>query len=194
MAENYFVKVLIPFIGVTIWQNTGSEEINMGTGTKLVKIFCLFNLDVVEKYIPMVVFLVLFSTFILQIFCRYFMVPLTWPLELTLISFIWVTLLGGLYAKRTDSHVAFTMVYDAVGPKAQLFMRLTGNCMLFTAFCIALYPSYDYVIFMGFKKSNVLRIPMDFAFFPFVVFLVFMLGRIGRDLIDDLVGICRGDL
>ncbi len=167
---------------------------DMGNTTNLNKKIFLFSLDVVEKYIPMVVFLVLFFTFILQIFCRYFIVPLTWPLELTLICFLWVALLGGLYAKRTDSHVAFTMVYDAVGPKTQLFMRLAGNCMLFAAFCIALYPSYDYVIFMGFKKSNVLRIPMDFAFFPFVVFLVFMLGRIGRDLLDDIVGLYRGDL
>ncbi len=171
-----------------------SNEITMSNTINLFKKIFSFSVDVVEKYIPMVVFLVLFFTFILQIFCRYFIVPLTWPLELTLICFLWVALLGGLYAKRTDSHVAFTMVYDSVGPKAQRFMRLAGNCMLFAAFCIALYPSYDYVIFMGFKKSNVLRIPMDFAFFPFVVFLVFMLGRIGRDLINDIVGLYRGEL
>lgn len=66
-------------------------------------------------------------------------------------------------------------------------MRLAGNAMLFTAFCLALYPSYDYVMFMGFKKSNVLKIPMDLAFFPFLVYLVFMLGRVGRDILDDII-------
>ncbi len=159
----------------------------MGNGDGYLKTVYSFCLDVIEKYIPMTAFLILFGAFILQIFCRYFLVPLTWPLELTLICFIWVTLLGGLYAKRTDSHVAFSMLYDTVSPKLQLYMRLIGNTMLFTAFSIALYPSFDYVIFMGFKKSNVLKIPMDIAFFPFVVFLVFMIGRIGRDIIDDLV-------
>ena len=160
---------------------------SMGNRENYLRAVYSFCVDVVEKYIPMTTFLVLFGSFILQIFCRYFLVPLTWPLELTLLCFIWVALLGGLYAKRTDSHVAFSMVYDAVSPKMQLYMRLAGNAMLFTAFCLALYPSYDYVIFMGFKKSNVLKIPMDIAFSPFLVFLVFMLGRVGRDLIDDVI-------
>jgi TRAP-type C4-dicarboxylate transport system permease small subunit len=159
----------------------------MGNREHSLKAVYSFCLDVVEEYIPMTAFLVLFGSFILQIFCRYFLVPLTWPLELTLLCFIWVALLGGLYAKRTDSHVAFSMVYDAVGPGVQLFMRLVGNAMLFTAFCLALYPSYDYVMFMGFKKSNVLKIPMDLAFFPFLVYLVFMLGRVGRDILDDII-------
>lgn len=153
----------------------------------------LFILDVVEKYLPMTVFAVLFVTFIVQIFCRYFLVPLTWPLELTLICFIWTALLGGLLAKRTDDHVAFSMIYDLVKPKTRLFMRLTGNLLLFASFCIALYPSYDYVVFMGFKKSNVLRIPMDIAYSPFIVFLAFMLGRIGRDILIDLKILIRGD-
>lgn len=153
-----------------------------------------FVLDFVGMYVPVSVFAILFITFILQIFCRYFLVPLTWPLELTLLCFVWTALLGGLLAKRNDDHVVFSMVYDSVNPKAKMAMRLIGNLMLFTSFCIALYPSYDYVVFMGFKKSNVLRIPMDFAFSPFVVFLVFMLGRIGRDLWIDLTKLFSGDL
>ena len=125
---------------------------------------------------------------------RYFLVPLTWPMELTLICFVWTALLGALLAKRTDSHVVFSMVYDAANPKVKLYVRLGGNLLLFISFCIALYPSYDYVVFMGFKKSNVLKIPMDFAFSPFIVFLVFMIGRIGKDLLVDIKKLLRGDL
>jgi TRAP-type C4-dicarboxylate transport system permease small subunit len=151
-----------------------------------------FMLDVVEKYVPMTIFSILFLTFVLQIFCRYFLVPLTWPLELTLICFIWTALLGGLLAKRTDDHVSFSMIYDAVAPNYQLYMRLIGNMLLFFSFCLALYPSYDYVIFMGFKKSNVLQIPMDIAFSPFIIFLAFMLGHIGRDILIDLKRLFKG--
>jgi TRAP-type C4-dicarboxylate transport system permease small subunit len=157
-----------------------------------IKKIAIFILDVVEKYLPMTVFSILFLTFILQIFCRYFLVPLTWPMELTLICFVWTALLGGLFAKRTDEHVTFSMIYDAVSPKLQLYMRLSGNTLLFLSFCIALYPSYDYVVFMGFKKSNVLQIPMDIAFSPFIVFLAFMLGRIGRDILNDLRILFKG--
>lgn len=151
-------------------------------------------LDLVEKYVPMAVFSILFVAFIIQIFCRYFLVPLTWPMELTLICFVWTALLGGLLAKRSNSHVVFSMVYDVAKPKVKLYMRLVGNFLLFISFCIALYPSYDYVIFMGFKKSNVLKIPMDFAFSPFIVFLIFMIGRIGKELLDDFKKLLRGDL
>jgi TRAP-type C4-dicarboxylate transport system permease small subunit len=115
-------------------------------------------------------------------------------MELTLICFVWTALLGGLLAQRSNSHVVFSMVYDAAKPKVKLYMRLAGNLLLFTSFCIALYPSYDYVVFMGFKKSNVLKIPMDLAFSPFIVFLVFMIGRIGKELLYDFKKLKRGDV
>ena len=145
-----------------------------------------FLLDVIEVYTPMAAFIVLFTVFMLGIFFRYFLAPLTWTLELSLICFIWTALLGGLYAKRTDSHVKFTLIYDMVSPKKQLWMRLVGNGLLLTAFGMAFYPSLNYVLFMGFKKSNVLKIPMDAAFAPFVVFMAFMTGRLIHDLYKDL--------
>ena len=48
-----------------------------------------FLLDVVEVYVPTIAFTLLFIVFIIQVFFRYFLVPLTWPLEFTLIAFIW---------------------------------------------------------------------------------------------------------
>ena len=174
-------------IGPARWATSAfAWERDTGNHMPTIKKIANFILDIMEKYLPMTIFSLLFLTFILQIFCRYFWVPLTWPMELTLICFIWTALLGGLLAKRTNDHVTFSMIYDAVTPKSQLYMRLVGNILLFSSFCIALYPSYDYVLFMGFKKSNVLQIPMDIAFSPFLVFLAFMLGRIGRDILIDL--------
>lgn len=149
------------------------------------RIFRAF-VDLVEIHIPTVVFTVLFSIFILQIVFRYFFRPLTWPEELALIAFIWTALLGGLYAKRDDKHVVFTVIYDSVSPAVQRWMRLIGNTLLFAAFVIALEPSWDYVSFMAFKKSNVLRIPMNIAFFPFIVFLVFMIVRLAADIYRDI--------
>ena len=150
--------------------------------------------DIIEIYIPSITFIVLFITFLLQIFFRYFLVPLTWPLELTLLCFIWTALLGGLYAKRDNSHVKFTIIYDMVKPKTQLWMRIIGNFMLLLSFCIALYPSYDYVAFMAYKKSNVMKIPMNWAYFPFIIFLVFMIGRFAHDLYVDIKKLIKGEV
>ncbi len=176
-------------MGIEPTNACGKEKVN---GMYLLKKSGFFLLDLVEKYLPIAVFSILFLTFIVQIFCRYFLVPLTWPLELTLICFIWTALLGGLLAKRTNDHVVFSMIYDAVSPTVQLYMRLSGNMLLFAAFCIALYPSYDYVAFMSFKKSNVLQIPMNIAFSPFILFLVVMIGRIGRDIWVDIKLLFKG--
>ena len=129
----------------------------------------------------------------LEIFYRYFLVPLTWTLEFTLIAFIWVTLLGACFAQRDSSHVMFTMIYDKVKPKTQVWMRIVGNTLVFIAFSISLYPTYRYINFMSFKKSDVLKIPMNIAFSPYIVFLIIMIGRLGYDIITDFKKLNRGE-
>jgi TRAP-type C4-dicarboxylate transport system permease small subunit len=128
----------------------------------------------------------------LEIFYRYFLIPLTWTLEFTLIAFIWVTLLGACFAQRDSSHVMFTMIYDKVKPRTQIWMRIVGNTLVFIAFSISLYPTYRYINFMSFKKSDVLKIPMNIAFSPYIVFLIIMIGRLGYDIITDFKKLNRG--
>jgi TRAP-type C4-dicarboxylate transport system permease small subunit len=129
----------------------------------------------------------------LEIFYRYFLVPLTWTLEFTLIAFIWVTLLGACFAQRDSSHVMFTMIYDKVKPWTKIWMRIVGNALVFIAFSISLYPTYRYINFMSFKKSDVLKIPMNIAFLPYLVFLIIMIGRLGYDIVTDFKKLNRGE-
>jgi TRAP-type C4-dicarboxylate transport system permease small subunit len=129
----------------------------------------------------------------LEIFYRYFLVPLTWTLEFTLIAFVWVTLLGACFAQRDSSHVMFTMIYDKVKPRTQVWMRIVGNTLVFIAFSISLYPTYRYINFMSFKKSDVLKIPMNIAFSPYIVFLIIMIGRLGYDIVTDFKKLNRGE-
>jgi len=151
-----------------------------------------FMLNFFEVYTPSIVFFSLFIVFMLQIFYRYFLVPLTWPLEFTLMAFIWVTLLGACFAQRDYSHVKFALIYDREKPRTQTWMRIVGNALVFISFSIALYPSFRYVSFMSFKKSNVLKIPMNIAFSPFIVFLIIMIGRLGYDLYIDIKKLIKG--
>lgn len=161
---------------------------------KLISNVGKFIVDTIEVYIPFIAFIALFVVFLLGIFFRYFLEPLTWTLELSLICFIWVALLGGIYAKRDDSHVHFTMIYDMVSPLKQLWMRIIGNFLLVLSFSIGFVPSFKYILFMGYKKSNVLKIPMDIAFFPFILFLAFMIGRYVIDIYKDIQKLRKGDL
>jgi TRAP-type C4-dicarboxylate transport system permease small subunit len=145
-----------------------------------------FLLDFTEIYVPALAFSAMFVVFMIQVFFRYFIVPLTWPLEFTLMAFIWTTLFGACYAHRDKSHVVFSLVYDRVGPKTQRLMRITGNFLLASAFALSLWPSYKYVQFMSFKVSDVLKVPMNLAFSPYLFFLVIMIGRLIYDLVVDI--------
>ena len=142
--------------------------------------------DIIEKYLPALIFSALFIAMMLQIFFRYFIRPLTWPIEFILLCYIWLVLLGSCYATRDSSHIKFTLIYEKSSNRVQLIMRLVGNLMVVISFIIALYPSYKYISFMGFKKTNVLKIPMDIAFSPFLLFLLIVIYRFSIRIIEDI--------
>ena len=152
-----------------------------------------FILNFFEIYLSSTVFLLLFIVFLLQIFYRYFLVPLTWPLEFTLMMFIWTTLFGACYAMRNDSHVKFTLVYDNASPKIQYWMRVSGNILLLAAFIIAFIPTWNWVGFMSFKKSNVLKVPMNIVFSPYIIFMIIMIGRIAYNLYNEIRKQSKGE-
>lgn len=151
----------------------------------LKKTFGIF-LDIVEMYIPILAFLTIFVCFLLQIVSRYFLTPLMWPEELALICFLWVALLGALYAKRSNSMVCFSMLYDAVSPKAQRAMRLVGDTILTVFLAISFLPTWDYVMFMGFKASPTIGIPLNLAYSCYLIFLADIIIRYIVDIVRDL--------
>lgn len=145
-----------------------------------------FLLDVLEIYIPTLSFTVMFLVFMLQVFFRYFLNnPLTWPPEIISLTFIWTTVLGACYAQRKADHVAFTIVYDRISAKGQLIFRLLGNGFIAIAFLIALKPAYDYVMFMNFKETTVLKISYTVVYAPFLIFLVLISGRMLHEVYKD---------
>ena len=157
------------------------------TETSILKRTGQLVLDTLEIYIPTLSFVVLFVVFILQVFYRYFLNnPLTWPPEIISIAFIWTTMLGACYAQRKADHVAFSLIYDRLPALGQLIFRLIGNGFIAIAFIIALKPTYDFIMFMDFKESTVLKISFFYIFFPYLVFLLLISGRMLYALAIDL--------
>ena len=156
------------------------------------KSILLFLLDIVELYLPMVAFLTIFVCFMIQIVSRYFFTPLMWPEELALLSFIWACLLGALYAKRSDSLVMFTLIYDKVSERGQALMHIAGGLLLVAAFGISFKPSLDFVVFMTYKKSSVLSIPMNLMSSSYLIFLVDITIRYVIDIVKDIRFLATG--
>ncbi len=154
----------------------------------------LILLDTFEIFIPVIAFSVMFIVFVIQIFFRYFLDnPLTWPYELSVFGFIWTAILGGCFARRMGVHVVFGLVYDSLNDFWKLIFRLLANGIVFAGFVISFYPTYQYVKFMSFQKSTVLRIPFDIAFSPYIVFMVLILGHTGYDLVMDVKKLIKGE-
>jgi len=161
----------------------------------LMKAYQLFRaalslaLDICELYLPQLAFSIMFLAFLIQILSRYLLsFPVTWAYEITAMCFVWTTLLGACYAMRENSHVVFGIVYDALSKRAQRFVRLTGKLIIVITFVIAFYPTYDYVRFVEFQKSTVLRISFSVIYGPFLVFLALVIGRTVKEILSEIIG------
>lgn len=148
-------------------------------------------LDLIEVYIPTFCLIVTFVSFVIQVVSRYcFGSQVRWTYEMCLTGFLWCLLLAAPYAQREHSHVSFTLFYDKLGERGQLAFRLIGTVFLVICFGILLYPGYDWVQFSGIKKSSTLRIPLNYVYAPFVVFVALTLLHLLRDLIKDIRLLC----
>ena len=144
-------------------------------------------LDIVELYVPMAAFVMLFVLFIVNIFYRYALNdPLTWPFELIVSGFVWLALLSAIYVRRVDGHVKFTITYDKMSPVMQTVVRIVVNVITAVFFAIAVPATWDFVKFMAFKGTTNLRIPFSWVYLPTVPFLILIVGHSLYDVVVDI--------
>jgi TRAP-type C4-dicarboxylate transport system permease small subunit len=129
----------------------------------------------------------LFIAFIVQIFFRYVLQnPLMWPEELSTLAFIWTTLLAAGYIRRINGHVGFTLVYERLSNRNKTITRIISNALIFFAFLLPVYPTFNYIKAMHIEKSSVLRIPFSIGYGPVLVFFILILCHSLYDIYVDL--------
>jgi TRAP-type C4-dicarboxylate transport system permease small subunit len=161
--------------------------------SKLLKAFNKLR-NIIEIYIPVAAFLLMFLTFIIQIIARYiFNYPLTWAYEVTVIGFSWTVILGACYAMRSRSHVVFTLIYDILSKRKAAIIRFLGNAIIIITFCLLLLPSMNYVSFMNFQATSVFKIKLSWIFAPFVYFLFSIILYTIEEAIEDFKIIMSSD-
>ncbi|MCD5414381.1 MAG: TRAP transporter small permease [Clostridiales bacterium] len=142
--------------------------------------------SLIEIYVPVVTFTVMFITFIIQITMRYvFKNPLTWTFEITVICFSWTVIFGACYAMRDRSHVKFTLIYDSLSKRKAAIARALGNLIIVTAFSLLIIPSYRFIAFMSFQSTAVFSVKLSWIFMPFLYFLVSIILYTFEELIED---------
>lgn len=117
--------------------------------------------------------LVLFLTFLLQIFSRYVLTnPLSWTLELCLILWVWIIFWGNAFIVNTKQHVRFDLIYQAAPTPLRRCLALGSAIAIILGLTISLYPTWDYIDFMQIQKSASLGISFQMVFSVYLIFLV----------------------
>lgn len=123
-------------------------------------------------------FAVLFVVFLIQITARFvFNKPLPWTDELAVILYVWVILWASAVVVPEREQVVFDLVWNSVGRRARLVMRVLGNLMIGVLAAIGIPGSWDYVRFMAREGTPVLGIPFMWVYMPFVLLLVALVAR-----------------
>ena len=125
-------------------------------------------------------FLALFVVFIIQIAARFgFGRPLPWSDEAAVILYVWVILWASALIVPAREHVAFDLVWQAVGRRARQVMLIAGNGLIGGLALVGLPASWDYVRFMAREGTPVLGVPLFWVYLPFVFMLLALVLRCG---------------
>ncbi len=123
---------------------------------------------------------VMFAAFVVQIVFRYFFnFPVGWTSELSVVMWLWLVLWGAAFVVKESEEIRFDLLSGLAGRRARIVMGIVATLALVALYGASLKPSFDYVAFMKVEKSSYLKIPMDWLY---SIFLVFMVAAIARYL------------
>jgi C4-dicarboxylate transporter DctQ subunit len=121
---------------------------------------------------------VMFAAFIVQIVFRYFFnLPTGWTTELTLIMWLWGVLWGAAFVVRESEEIRIDLLGTMVGRRARLFMAAVSGVAIIALYLISLPATWSYVSFMKVEKSSYLKIPMNWLYAIYIVFVVAVIVR-----------------
>jgi C4-dicarboxylate transporter DctQ subunit len=121
---------------------------------------------------------VMFAAFIVQIAFRYlFNFPIGWTSELTVVMWLWLVLWGSSFVLTEKEEIRFDLVYSAVGPRVRIAMAIVFSLAVVLLYGASLKASYAYVSFMKVEKSSYLKVPLNWLYSIYLIFLVAIVVR-----------------
>src|SRR5258707_5407680 len=121
---------------------------------------------------------VMFVAFIVQIVFRYFLnFPIGWTSELSVIAWLWLVLWGAAFVVKESEEIRIDLVYGAVGPRLRRAMGIVTGFAIVILYALSLPATVRYVSFMKVEKTSYLKIPFDWLFSVYVLFLVAVIVR-----------------
>jgi C4-dicarboxylate transporter, DctQ subunit len=122
--------------------------------------------------------LVMFAAFLVQIVFRYiFNFPIGWTSELTIITWLWLVLLGAAFVVTEKEEIRFDLIYGALGQRGRLVTMLITGLFLIAMYVISFPAVLDYVLFMKVQETAYLDIRFDLLYIIYPVFAAAVIVR-----------------
>lgn len=133
---------------------------------------------------------IMFAAFIIQIVFRYvFSFPIGWSSELSVITWLYMTLLGSAFWLKESEEVRFDLVSNQLGPLGRRVVGLVIAVAAVVLFGMALPATIKYVAFMKVESTSYLKIRLDLLYSVYVVFAVAVVVR----YVWAIVSLLRGE-
>lgn len=143
-------------------------------------------IDFIEVHLPIVVFVMLFVVFLINVFFRYIVHnPQNWTFEFSVNSFLVVGLLGACTAYRAEDHVVFDLLYTRINEKSKNIFRMISYVLVIIFFSMAIPGSIRYLIKLH-AVTSIMKIPLYIIFSSFPILLISTVLRSAYRLVMDI--------
>ena len=133
---------------------------------------------------------VMFVAFIIQVVFRYFFnFPIGWTSELSVITWLYMVLIGSAFWLKETEEVRFDLVSGHLGPLGRRVIGLIVAVAAIVLFGMALPATVSYVAFMKVESSSYLKIRLDILYSIYIVFAVAVIVR----YLWAIVSLLRGE-
>jgi len=114
---------------------------------------------------------IMFIAFLFQIVFRYFLnFPIGWSSELSVIAWLYMTLLGSAFWLKESDEIRFDLISGSLGPKGKRVVGLTVAACAVILFAMAMPATWSYVTFMKVESTSYLKIRFDVLYCVYLVF------------------------
>ena len=133
----------------------------------------------------------MFVAFIIQIVFRYFFnFPIGWTAELSVITWLYMVLLGSAFWLKESEEVRFDLISSRLGPRGRRVVGLIVAVAAVVLFGMAMPATVSYVAFMKVESSSYLKIRLDILYSIYGVFAVAVIVR----YVWAIVSLLRGEV
>ena len=121
---------------------------------------------------------IMFVAFIIQIVFRYaFNFPIGWTAELSVITWLYMVLLGSAFWLKESEEIRFDLVSGSMGRHARRVFGIIVAAAIVVLYAMSLPATIKYVTFMKVESTSYLKIRFDVLYSVYVVFVIAVVVR-----------------